>query len=160
MTYNNAEGAYYDVNEGEKWTFSVESFRNNLRQARDSGKKVKCALVINPGNPGGYLLKENEIEEIIRTCYEENLFLIADEALQGNVTAPGAKFVSFRKVLMKMGEPFSTNLEMISLHSSSKGYIGECGIRGGYLETMNLDPFINHTIWKIKSQDSCANVAG
>jgi len=151
VTYNDAQAAYYDLNEGDKWTFSVESFAKNIRLAKDSGKKLKCALVINPGNPGGYLLKENQIEQIIRICYEENLFLIADEALQGNIIAKGAEFVSFRKVIMKMGEPFVSNLEMISLHSSSKGYIGECGIRGGYLETMNLDPFANHTIWRIKS---------
>ncbi len=29
--------------------------------------------------------------------------------------------------------------ELFSFHSTSKGLIGECGIRGGYLEMHNID---------------------
>jgi len=39
-----------------------------------------------------------------------------------------------------MGEPYSNNVELISMHSVSKGLQGECGLRGGYFETHNLDP--------------------
>lgn len=29
--------------------------------------------------------------------------------------------------------------ELVSLHSTSKGIIGECGFRGGYMEMFNID---------------------
>ena len=38
-----------------------------------------------------------------------------------------------------MPHPFN-KAELISFHSTSKGIIGECGIRGGYFETTNIDP--------------------
>ena len=33
-----------------------------------------------------------------------------------------------------------TEVEIFSVHSISKGYYGECGIRAGYLHTTNVDP--------------------
>ena len=37
------------------------------------------------------------------------------------------------KVVMEMGAPYS-DMEIASFMSCSKGYMGECGIRGGYAE--------------------------
>lgn len=42
-----------------------------------------------------------------------------------------------------MGEPYSNTVEVLSLNSVSKGLLGECGLRGGYMEAHNLDNFIN-----------------
>ena len=33
-------------------------------------------------------------------------------------------------------------------------------MRGGYFETLNLDPFVNETFWRCKSLDSCCNIMG
>lgn len=33
------------------------------------------------------------------------------------------------------------NVELVSLNSVSKGLLGECGFRGGYMEVANLDPY-------------------
>jgi aspartate/methionine/tyrosine aminotransferase len=41
-----------------------------------------------------------------------------------------------------MGEPYSNTVELMSLNSVSKGLMGECGLRGGYLESHNLDPYV------------------
>jgi aspartate/methionine/tyrosine aminotransferase len=38
----------------------------------------------------------------------------------------------------KMPEPYN-KVELFSLYSISKGYMGDCGIRGGYLEGHNID---------------------
>jgi aspartate/methionine/tyrosine aminotransferase len=38
-----------------------------------------------------------------------------------------------------MDAKYSDNVELLSLNSVSKGLMGECGLRGGYLETHNLD---------------------
>ena len=42
-------------------------------------------------------------------------------------------FVSCKKVLRELGEPYSSNVELCSFHTVSKGSLGECGLRGGYL---------------------------
>merc|ERR1711874_75602 len=58
---------------------------------------------------------------------------------QHNVYAEGSKFHSFKKVMTEMGAPYS-GLEVASFMTCSKGYMGECGIRGGYAEVINMDP--------------------
>lgn len=59
-----------------------------------------------------------------------------------------------------MGEPYSNRVELVSLHSTSKGLSGECGLRGGYMETINLDPFVQATLYKLKSIGLCSNTTG
>lgn len=59
-----------------------------------------------------------------------------------------------------MGEPYSNNIELISLNSVSKGLFGECGLRGGYFETHNLDNYINEMFYKLKSIELCSNTIG
>lgn len=59
-----------------------------------------------------------------------------------------------------MGEPYSSNVELISLHSVSKGLMGECGLRGGYFEAVNLDNFAMDMIYKLKSIELCSNTVG
>ena len=59
-----------------------------------------------------------------------------------------------------MGEPYSSSVELLSLNSVSKGLLGECGLRGGYLETHNLDPFAEEMLYKLKSIELCSNTVG
>lgn len=42
-------------------------------------------------------------------------------------------------MLCDMGRPYS-EMELASFMSVSKGYLGECGVRGGYCELFNFDP--------------------
>lgn len=86
--------------------------------------------------------------------------IIADEVYQSNIYTADAPFISFRKVLAEMGEPYSDNVELISLHSVSKGLLGECGLRGGYFEAHNLDVFANDMLYKLKSIELCSNTVG
>ena len=44
---------------------------------------------------------------------------------QDNVYSPDCKFHSFKKVLYEMGPEYSSNVELASFHSTSKGYMGE-----------------------------------
>ena len=39
-----------------------------------------------------------------------------------------------------MGEPYASKLELVSFHTVSKGVYGECGLRGGYFDAMNIHP--------------------
>jgi aspartate/methionine/tyrosine aminotransferase len=46
-------------------------------------------VVINPGNPTGQVLTQDNIAEIINICYENNILIIADEVYQNNVYKKG-----------------------------------------------------------------------
>ena len=58
-----------------------------------------------------------------------------------------------------MGEPYSS-MELASFMSCSKGYMGECGIRGGYAEICNIDPAVNAMLNKSISAKLCPTVVG
>ena len=79
---------------------------------------------------------------------------------QNNVYKEGAKFHSFRGVLNKMNKKYKDNVELISLHSISKGIGGECGLRGGYFEIHNMDKYAADTFYKLKSIELCSNTIG
>ena len=40
-------------------------------------------------------------------------------------------------------------VELVSLHSVSKGFLGECGIRGGYFELAGFDPEVQAQLLKL-----------
>lgn len=83
-------------------------------------------------------MSREDLEAIMRICHEENIMVLADEVYQENIYKEGKEFVSMRKVLHEMGSPYSEEVELISMNSVSKGMLGECGLRGGYMETHNL----------------------
>ena len=71
-------------------------------------------------------------------------------------------FISFRKIVLQMeqsSDPAAVKaakaVEMISFHSVSKGFIGECGIRGGYFELYNLDAAVKANLYKLASISLC-----
>jgi len=83
---------------------------------------------------------------------------LADEVYQKNIY--GSKpFVSFKKVCHDMGAPYD-QVELISFHSTSKGMMGECGLRGGYMELDNIDPYVQGQILKLRTICLCSNTVG
>ena len=119
---------YYPDEEGG-WVFDRAILEEAFNGAREKGVNVKAIVVINPGNPTGAVLDEDSMMEVIEFAREHGLMIIADEVYQENVY--GGKFLSFAKVLGTKQVPLA------SLHSISKGFLGECGHRGGYLEMRN-----------------------
>lgn len=61
-------------------------------------------------------------------------------------------FVSARKVMYQMGEPYASSVELASFHTVSKGTPGECGLRGGYVELVNMHPGTIEEIYKCGMQ--------
>lgn len=59
-----------------------------------------------------------------------------------------------------MGEPYRDTVELISMHSTSKGLLGECGLRGGYFEAHNLSQKAKEQLYKLKSIELCSNTVG
>uniref|UniRef100_A0A8C8BCY8 alanine transaminase n=1 Tax=Otus sunia TaxID=257818 RepID=A0A8C8BCY8_9STRI len=114
----------------------------------------------DPQNPTRQVQSRQCIEDVIKFAYEEKLFLMADEVYQDNIYAEGSAFHSFKKVLFEMGPPYSEVVELASFHSISKGFMGECGFRGGYMEVVNMDPAVKQQLAKLVSVRLCPPVPG
>jgi len=153
----NAEPIGYFLDESNNWSLSSQELERALDSAKDNCKP-RAICIINPGNPTGQVLSRQNIEEIIKFAHKHNLFIMADEVYQHNVYL-GHEFHSFKKVLTEMGPPYS-ELELASFMSTSKGYMGECGFRGGYVEIINLDPEVKAIMTKAISAKLCSAVTG
>ena len=150
----------YYLDEDKGWGLNVEGLREMVSNAKDNGFTPRSIVVINPGNPTGQIMSREDLEEIIKLCHEENIMILADEVYQQNVYKPGKEFVSMRRVLHELGEPYSHEVELVSMNSVSKGVLGECGLRGGYMETHNLSNRAEQIFYKLKSIELCSNTIG
>nr|ADB91976.1 alanine aminotransferase [Branchiostoma belcheri] len=148
----------YYLNEDNNWALNIAELERSVKEARDHcTPRVLC--VINPGNPTGQVLSKENVQEIIKFAAREHLFLMADEVYQDNIYAEGCAFHSFKKTLMELGPEYA-GLELASFHSTSKGYMGECGFRGGYMEVINMDPAVKLQLKKLVSTKLCPPVSG
>uniref|UniRef100_A0A7S0E8I1 Aminotransferase class I/classII large domain-containing protein n=1 Tax=Hanusia phi TaxID=3032 RepID=A0A7S0E8I1_9CRYP len=155
ISLNGGRAVGYYLDESHGWTMDVSELDRALREARNQGTNVRALAVINPGNPTGQCLTEANIRQVVEFCERNNLVILADEVYQANVYG-NVPFTSFRKVVTNM----KSNVELISYHSVSKGMIGECGRRGGYMELINIDPVVVEQIYKLFSISLCSNIAG
>lgn len=131
----------YYLNEENGWSLEVPELENVLNCSKDVCVP-RVLVVINPGNPTGQVLSRHCIEEVVKFAYREKLIIFADEVYQLNAYEPEvAPFHSFKKVMVEMGAPYSS-MELASFMSVSKGYAGECGLRGGYVELFNWSPAV------------------
>ena len=105
-------------------------------------------------------MDRKSLEDIVKVAYDNELLIMADEVYQQNVYADGKEFISLRRVLNEMGDPYSDTVELISMNSVSKGMLGECGLRGGYMETHNLSNRAEDMLYKLKSIELCSNTPG
>ncbi|KAI3374894.1 hypothetical protein L3Q82_021433, partial [Scortum barcoo] len=149
----------YYLNEEQGWELQVKELHRALESAKGVCNPV-ALYVINPGNPSGYVQSRKSIQEVIRFVSEKRLFLLADEVYQDCVYGENVEFVSYKRVLAEMGPPLSDTVELASFHSASKGFMGECGLRGGYVELVNLDPAVMKYVHTLFSTDACAPVLG
>nr|CAH7713239.1 unnamed protein product [Callosobruchus chinensis] len=155
--FNMPQIGYY-LNESTNWGLDVSELQRAVSEARKTCHP-RAIVIINPGNPTGQVLSRENIEAIIKFAYKEKLFIFADEVYQHNIYAPGSKFYSFKKVLIEMGEPYN-KMELASFMSCSKGYMGECGLRGGYAEVINMEPQVKAMYLKAISAMLCPTVLG
>jgi aspartate/methionine/tyrosine aminotransferase len=65
-----------------------------------------------------------------------------------------------RKALHELGEPYASEIELFSFNSTSKGMLGECGLRGGYFEAINISTKAQEMLFKLKSIELCSNTIG
>lgn len=148
-----------------KWGFSIETLKASLQSARSKGVDVRALCIINPGNPTGNVLSCIELKEVIQFCWEEHLVLLSDEVYQSNIWDEEVEFCSARKALYsypcnKDYPVLAEEVELFSFHSTSKGFLGECGKRGGYVECTNIDHEVLAQLYKLVSISLCSNIDG
>lgn len=131
----------------------------SIAKARSEGIDVRAICFINPGNPTGNCLSADNLAEIIKICHQEKLVLLADEVYQTNVFMEGREFTSAKNVLLSLGPEYQ-DVPLFSFHSVSKGVLGECGRRGGYVECTNVDEEVISELYKLASISLCPNVSG
>ncbi|GAB2250022.1 hypothetical protein Droror1_Dr00013381 [Drosera rotundifolia] len=149
----------YYLDEATGWGLEVSEVKRQLEEARSKGITVRALVVINPGNPTGQVLGEENQKQIVEFCKNEGLVLLADEVYQENVYVPEKQFHSFKKVSRSMGYG-EKDIALVSFQSVSKGYYGECGKRGGYMEVTGFGAEVREQIYKVASVNLCSNISG
>ena len=145
----------YFLNENDGWSLDPEELDVVFQKASHKGINPKVLVVINPGNPTGRVLSEKNMEKIVQFCEKYQVILLADEVYQENIYGED-KFVSFKKVCHKLG----TRFPLFSFHSISKGFMGECGHRSGYLEVENVHQSFLDQLTKLRSICLAPNTIG
>lgn len=148
----------YELDEDMGWAVSEEVLEKSLADATSKGLNVKALAVINPGNPTGQVLDREPLEVICKFCARHGIVVLSDEVYQRNVYVETKKFISAKKVACET--PGCEKLELVSFHSTSKGFIGECGRRGGYMEMHNICPDVHAQLYKLACSGLCSGVAG
>ncbi|KAJ3673202.1 hypothetical protein LUZ60_006576 [Juncus effusus] len=149
----------YYLDESTGWGLEVSELKKQLESARSKGINVRALVVINPGNPTGQVLGEENQRQIVEFCKNEGLVLLADEVYQENIYVEDKKFNSFKKIARSMGYG-DADLPVVSFQSVSKGYYGECGKRGGYMEITGFSADVREQIYKVASVNLCSNISG
>jgi aspartate/methionine/tyrosine aminotransferase len=147
----------YHLDESARWQLSLDALEEAHARAVARGVRPRAIVVINPGNPTGAVLDEANVEAVLGFASRHGLSVLADEVYQDNVWLPDDRFVSFASVLERRKV---RDVSLFSTHSTSKGYLGECGHRGGYLECRNVPGPVLDEMTKLQSISLCANSVG
>lgn len=149
-------GYFMEESSDMYWKLDVQEMQASLNRARSQGVNVKSLVVINPGNPTGQVLSLDNLKRIVEFAESNRLVILADEVYQDNIYSEVKKFHSFRKVVKDL----RLETELFSFHSLSKGFYGECGLRGGYMELNNIDRAVQDQILKLASIVLCPTTLG
>ena len=136
--------------------------KKNVVGVISRGIKPRVMIVINPGNPTGAVLSFDTIAKMFKVAAKYGIVVIADEVYQNNIYYDDVKFHSMKKVLrtLQKNETGYENVQLASLHSTSKGVFGECGQRGGYMEIVGFTDEVRQVITKLASISICSVVTG
>lgn len=161
VTLLGANVVNYALDEEHNWSLELSELENSYQQATQQGIKVKAIVVINPGNPTGNHLTDENLFEIVQFCHQRNITLLADEVYQENTYV--RPFKSFKKSLCEYTHKIGLTeppIELYSFHSVSKGYLGECGRRGGYVECFGVCQEKIDALYKFLSLNLCSSING
>lgn len=84
--------------------------------------EVQAAFIFIPTVPAGPVSPHVHVQHPQSPPLPVLLFL---QVYQDNVYSADCRFHSFKKVLFEMGPEYFNSVELVSFHSTSKGYTGE-----------------------------------
>ncbi|GAB2260555.1 hypothetical protein Droror1_Dr00011410 [Drosera rotundifolia] len=87
----------YYLDEATGWGLEVSEVKRQLEEARSKGITVRALVVINPGNPTGQVLGEENQKQIVEFCKNEGLVLLADEFQASSSTGVARSTSSSKK---------------------------------------------------------------
>lgn len=154
-TLMDSELVGYYLDEENDWAVTVDALEEAYRAASSNGIKVRGLVLINPGNPSGTNLSASSLEQVARFAKDKGIVLMADEVYQENILTQHP-FKSMSSVVHEQ----NLDVELASFHSLSKGFLGECGVRGGYCVFENFDSEVMEQLVKLKSIELCSNTVG
>jgi len=158
VSLNNGKLIYYGLDEENEWQFDLENIEQQYNQSIKDKINVKAIFLINPGNPTSKVMRLDQLQKLIKFCWQKRILIMSDEVYQENVYN-GTKFISIMKALQSMPEPYNS-LEVFCFNSTSKGLISEGGVRGGYVAMANIDEEVKKYIEKLRSIHMCSNTVG
>ncbi|KAK5780985.1 alanine transaminase ALT2 PWA37_001897 [Arxiozyma heterogenica] len=162
ITMYNATMLPYYLDESSNWSTNADEIEQIVVDSIAKGIKPRVIVVINPGNPTGAVLSFDTIAKIFKVAAKYGIVVIADEVYQNNIYYEEVQFYSMKKVLrtLQRDETGYENVQLASLHSTSKGVFGECGQRGGYMEIVGFTDEVRQVITKLASISICSVVTG
>ncbi|EAX90129.1 aminotransferase, classes I and II family protein [Trichomonas vaginalis G3] len=156
ITLNNGRIVPYYLKESAQWAMDVEELEDAYSNAQKEGINVKAIVIINPGNPTGSVMTAQQMRQVVDFCEQNNILIIADEVYQYNIYNPERPFISFKKIIAEM----KSSVQLISMNSISKGFMGECGHRAGYMELFHIPDEVKAQFYKLASIGLCPNTVG
>ena len=164
ITMCGGHSVFYELDEANQWTVTADELVRSYDEATSRGINVRGIVIINPGNPVGAVLSKEVIVSIIKFASERNLLIFADEVYQGNVYSESRRFHSFKKCLRELQRDSPSvaleNQQLVSFHTVSKGLIGECGQRGGYVEYVGFSESMGLQMRKLAASTLSSNTIG
>ncbi|GAA6219602.1 alanine aminotransferase 2-like [Lates japonicus] len=149
----------YQLTEERGWAVDLDELHRALKTARGHCEP-RAIYISNPGNPTGHVQDRKSIEEVIQFAAAERLLLLVDEVFQDSVYRQDREFISYKKVLFEMDEEYSETVELVSFHSLSSPCMGECGLRAGFMEAINMDPEVMQYLDILLDTDISTPVTG
>ncbi len=107
------------------FSISTSELENKIKSLLDD----KLFILCNPNNPTGTLTSSDDIDDIIKICQKNDVWLLIDEAFMDFASIKGA-----RSVVSK----FYEGQKIVSMHSITKFYAVPA-LRFGYLICPNVD---------------------
>eukprot|EP01088_Endostelium_zonatum_P003055 TRINITY_DN1401_c0_g1_i1.p1 TRINITY_DN1401_c0_g1~~TRINITY_DN1401_c0_g1_i1.p1 ORF type:complete len:491 (-),score=147.59 TRINITY_DN1401_c0_g1_i1:42-1514(-) len=158
----NGTALHYYLDEPNGWALQISELQKSVDEARAKKINPRALVIINPGNPTGQCLSKQNMIDIVQFCHKNRIILLADEVYQQNCYNPAKPFTSFKNIVktLSSSQPEYNHFELVSFHSVSKGFVGECGQRGGYMEMVGIADKVKEQIYKLVSVSLCSNVPG
>ena len=125
----------YYLDEAADWAAPVQELKKAYDDVVAKGATPKLLVIINPGKSDGASLprKPPRSHRALRGK-AARVRVGCGRGLPGERLRRRAAVHQFKKIVRDLNSKI-----LVSFHSISKGFTGECGLRGGYFELTNID---------------------